>query len=57
MAKVRESVAEVEVVEEREGPEVGIDIGVIIGTTLCLMTAIVFLLMALKTHYNAGPLA
>lgn len=57
MAKMRKEVTEVEVVEEVEGPTVGIDVGIIIGTTLCLLTAIVFMLMALKSHYGAGPLA
>ena len=57
MAKMKQEVAQVEVVEEAAGPTVGIDVGIIIGTTLCLVTAIVFMLMALKDHYGAGPLA
>lgn len=57
MAKVKETVTQVEVLDETEGPVVGIDVGIVLGTTLCLLTAIVFLLLALKSHYGAGPLA
>jgi hypothetical protein len=57
MAKVRETVTQVEVLDETEGPVIGIDVGIVLGTTLCLLTAIVFLLLALKSHYGAGPLA
>jgi tetrahydromethanopterin S-methyltransferase subunit G len=57
MAKVKETVTQVEVLDETEGPVIGIDVGIVLGTTLCLLTAIVFLLLALKSHYGAGPLA
>jgi hypothetical protein len=51
------AVEEVEVLEEMEGTTIGIDVGVIIGTTLCLLTAIVFIVLALKDQYQAGPFA
>ena len=53
----KEAVEEVEVLEEMEGTTLGVDVGIVIGTTLCLLAAIVFMLLALRFQYQSGWLA
>jgi len=47
----------VEIIEDDSGPGLGMDAGLIFGTTLVLFAAIVFVMIALKNNYGAGPLA
>ncbi len=46
----------VEIIEDDSGPGLGMDAGLIFGTTVVLLTAIIFCMIALGNHYNAGPL-
>lgn len=57
MARNRDIQEPVEIIEDDSGPGLGMDAGLIFGTTLVLFAAIVFVLIALKDHYNAGPLS
>ena len=47
----------VEIIEDESGPGLGMDAGLIFGTTVVLLAAIVFVMIALKDHYAAGPLS
>ena len=47
----------VEIIEDDSGPGLGMDAGLIFGTTIVLLAAIIFVVMALNDHYAAGPLA
>ena len=49
--------APVEILDDAGGPELGIDFGIIVGTTVVLLAAVVLVMMALGTHYARGPLA
>lgn len=57
MARNRDIQEPVEIIEDDSGPGLGMDAGLIFGTTFVLLTAIVFIMIALKTHYAAGPLS
>ena len=47
----------IEILDEDKGPGLGIDFGIIVGTTVTLLTAVVLLMVALGSHYNHGPFA
>ena len=57
MARNRDIQEPIEIIEDDSGPGLGLDAGLIIGTTVVLFVSIVFLVIALKDHYNAGPLS
>lgn len=48
--------APVEILDET-GPELGIDFGIIVTTTLALLGAVILVMMALGKYYGRGPLA
>lgn len=45
----------VEIVEEESGSTFGIDEGIVLSTTLFLLAAIVLVISALASQYDAGP--
>ena len=45
----------IEILDEDTGPGLGIDFGIIVGTTVTLLTAVVLIMMALGNHYGHGP--
>ncbi len=49
--------APVEILDDAGGPELGIDFGIILTTTLCLVGAVALVMSLLASHYGAGPLA
>ncbi|GEM_PF-4425329 len=46
----------VEILDEGNGAEVGIDAGIILTTSLFLLASVALVVTALANHYNAGPL-
>jgi len=57
MAKNNAQVDVEENAEVAEAPGLNIDAGIILGTTIVLLVAIVCMALALKNHYQAGMLA
>ena len=57
MARNRDIQEPVEIIEDDSGPGLGMDAGLIFGTTVVLLAAIIFVMIALNTHYSAGPLS
>ena len=45
----------IEILDEDTGPGLGIDFGLIVGTTITLLTAVVLIMAALGNHYGHGP--
>jgi len=45
----------IEILDEDKGPGLGIDFGIILGTTVTLLVAVVLIMMALGSHYGHGP--
>ena len=45
----------IEILDEDKGPGLGIDFGLIVGTTITLVTAVLLIMLALGSHYNHGP--
>lgn len=44
-----------ELIEDEGGPGLGIDFGIILGSTILLLTGVVLVMLALGEHYAAGP--
>lgn len=59
MAKNQDIEPEVEMTEAAaaEAGGMGVDDGIVLATTLCLVVAIVFMALACKWHYQVGMLA
>lgn len=49
--------APIEVLDDAGGPELGIDFGIIIGTTVVMVAAVIFVMLTLADHYGRGPFA
>jgi|ETNmetMinimDraft_15_1059895.scaffolds.fasta_scaffold122850_2 hypothetical protein len=49
--------APVEILDDAGGPELGIDFGIVITTTLLLIGGLALIWIALAEHYGRGPLA
>ncbi|MEZ5990434.1 MAG: hypothetical protein R3F30_15230 [Planctomycetota bacterium] len=57
MARNREIEEPIEIVEDESASKLNFDVGIAIATTVVLLGAIVFVMIALRDHYGAGPLA
>jgi len=44
-----------EIIEDEGGPGVGVDFGIIIGTTVLLLVGVILVMVALGQHYGRGP--
>lgn len=47
--------APIEILDEAGGPELGIDFGIIVGTSIVLLAAVLLVMVALGDHYQRGP--
>ena len=47
----------IEILDDDTGPGLGIDFGIIVGTSVTLLVAVVLLMLALGNHYAHGPFA